>query len=82
MQQQIRPLTHDERKAAEAAFKGAACDPKWSEAARKVYLGISSAMANKRHDAFQDIYPAQPTIFSSREDAKPKKRAGVKSILW
>ena len=82
MQQPIRPLTHDERKAAEAAFKGAACDPKWSEAARKVYLGISSAMANKRHDAFQDIRPAQPTIFSSREAAKSKKSAGVKSILW
>ena len=82
MQQQSRSLTHDERKAAEAAFKGAACDPKWSEAARKVYLGNSSAMANKRHDAYQDIHPAQPTISSRRAAAEPKPRAGVKSTLW
>ena len=82
MQQQNRPLTHDERKAAEAAFKGAACDPKWSEAARKVYLGISSAMANKRHDAYQDILPAQPTILARRAVVESKQRAGVKSTLW
>ena len=54
MQQQNRPLTYDERKAAEAAFRGAPFDPQLSESARKVYLGISSAMANKRNEAFQD----------------------------
>ncbi len=82
MQQQNRPLTHDERKAAEAAFKGAACDPKWSEAARKVYLGISSAMANKRHDAYQDIHTAQPTVLSRQVEVESKQSAGVKSTLW
>ena len=41
----IRSLTNDEKKAAEAAFRGAPFNPKWSEAARKVYRGISSVMS-------------------------------------
>ena len=44
---QTRPLTNDEIKAAEAAFRGAPFNPKWSEAARKVYQGISAAMATR-----------------------------------
>jgi hypothetical protein len=82
MQQDYRPLTHDERKAAEAAFKGTSFDPKWSEAARKVYLGISSAMANKRHDAYQDIRPAQPTLLSKRAAVESKQSTRVKSTFW
>lgn len=35
-----RILTHDERKAADAAFVGRPFDPLWSEAARVVYEGI------------------------------------------
>ena len=35
-----RILTHDERKAADAAFAGRPFDPAWSEAARTVYEGI------------------------------------------
>jgi hypothetical protein len=42
-----RPLTTDERKAAEAAFRGEAFDPKWSEAARAVYEGILQAMGTR-----------------------------------
>jgi hypothetical protein len=38
-----RYLTYDEKKAAEAAFRGLPCDPRWSEAARKVYAGITKA---------------------------------------
>ena len=45
--QNIRPLTNDEKKAAEAAFRGVPFNPKWSEAARKVYQGISGALAAK-----------------------------------
>jgi hypothetical protein len=44
---QPRPLTHDERKAAEAAFRGKPFDPTWSTAALKVYQGISAAMVRK-----------------------------------
>ncbi len=38
-----RYLTYDEKKAAEAAFRGLPCDPKWSETARGVYEGIIKA---------------------------------------
>jgi hypothetical protein len=38
-----RVLTHDERKAAEAAFAGRPCNPLWSESAKKVYEGLIRA---------------------------------------
>ncbi len=82
MQQQNRPLTHDERKAAEAAFKGAPFDPKWSDAARKVYLGLSAAIANKRNEAFEDIRPSQSTTLTRRVVTEPKERRRAKSSLW
>ena len=34
------PLTYDEQKAAEAAFRGLRLDPKWSQRAQCVYRGI------------------------------------------
>lgn len=40
-----RPLTHDERKAAEAAFQHEPFNPAWSQAARAVYEGLTGAMA-------------------------------------
>ena len=42
-----RELTYDEKKAAEAAFRGLPCDPKWSAAARKVYEGVVQVMDAK-----------------------------------
>ncbi|MCA1958387.1 MAG: hypothetical protein LDL14_07660 [Nitrospira sp.] len=39
-----RLLTHDERKAAEAAFAGRPCDPRWSDSAKQVYAGLIQAM--------------------------------------
>ena len=33
-------LTHDEHRAAEAAFHGLPLDPKWSHHAQEIYLGI------------------------------------------
>ena len=39
-----------EQKAAEAAFQGLPCDPKWSQAAQTVYVGISSAMEHKQNE--------------------------------
>jgi len=47
-----RPLTYDEKKAAEAAFRGSQFDPSWSEGALKVYEGLRLAMARrKQHGA-------------------------------
>ncbi len=39
-----RDLTYDEKKAAEAAFRGEPFNPAWSVAAAAVYEGIVSAM--------------------------------------
>ena len=41
--EQTRPLTHDEKKAAEAAYRGRPFDASWSQAARAVYDGILTA---------------------------------------
>ena len=41
-----RELTHDEKKAAEAAFTGVPFNPEWSESARKVYDGIMRVIGN------------------------------------
>ena len=46
-----RPLTNDEKKAAEAAFQGLPCNPEWSEAAQVVYEGITAAMIRVTPDA-------------------------------
>ena len=47
-----RSLTYDEKKAAEAAFRGSQFDPSWSEGALKVYEGLRLAMARrKQHGA-------------------------------
>jgi hypothetical protein len=39
-----RTLSHDERKAAEAAFAGRPLNPAWSESAKKVYEGLIHAL--------------------------------------
>ena len=82
MQEHNRTLTHDEKKAAEAAFKGAPFNPKWSDAARKVYLGLSAAIANKRNEAFEEIRPSQPATLARRAVTEPKERMRAKSTLW
>lgn len=48
-----RPLTHDERKAAEAAYRGRAFDASWSQSARAVYDGILTARGYAA-DAFDE----------------------------
>jgi hypothetical protein len=40
-----RPLTNDERKAAEAAFRGEPFNSEWSQSAREMYDGISAVLA-------------------------------------
>ena len=53
--EQPRPLTHDEKKAAEAAFRGDPFNPAWSAAAAKIYAGIVSAMERKQATTDSDI---------------------------
>ena len=54
-----RQITHDEKKAAEAAFTGRAFNPQWSDAARIVYDGILAAMG-KDHPSVETIEELEP----------------------
>ena len=47
MERTPRTLTHDEKKAAEAAYRGECPDELWSDTAKKIYIGISIALAGK-----------------------------------
>ncbi|MDR4493952.1 MAG: hypothetical protein AB7P17_06080 [Nitrospirales bacterium] len=82
MHQPVRSLTHDEKRAAEAAFRGAPFDPKWSDAARKIYLGISSAVANQRQNAFKDIVLPNTKPLGKPATQESKAPTRVKSRLW
>jgi len=52
-----RRLTHDELKAAEAAFQGRLFNEAWSQAARIVYEGILAAKIKLDHEAFMHRLP-------------------------
>ncbi len=57
-----REITHDEKKAAEAAFTGRPFNKKWSDAARIVYDGILAAMEKTARpveidDALEPVEP-------------------------
>ena len=78
-QNNYRPLTYDEKKAAEAAFTGSPFDPEWSEAARKVYIGLSKAMATHRHEVVPEMNPYQPTMLVRLALPEPYHRFQVPS---
>lgn len=62
-------LTIDERKAAEAAFKGDPFNPTWSPAARSVYEGISNALGTRIPFAEQPA--TDPTDLNETPIARP-----------
>ena len=47
MQGFVRPLTNDEQKAAEAAFRGLPFESSWSAGAQRVYLGIVAVTSGR-----------------------------------
>jgi hypothetical protein len=57
-----RQITHDEKKAAEAAFAGRPFNPTWSVAARIVYDGILAAMGKevRTADMHDELEPVEP----------------------
>jgi hypothetical protein len=63
---QSRPLTYDEKKAAEAAFRGEPFNPAWSAAAAKVYAGILSAISRRDNASELDEYDMQAACFPVR----------------
>lgn len=50
-----RELTHDEKKAAEAAFRGEPFTPSWSDAAARVYAGIVQARHKRESELVSDV---------------------------
>ena len=46
-----KPLTYDERKAAEAAFRGYPPDPDWTDSAHEIYVRLSAATSTRRTTA-------------------------------
>ncbi len=52
---ELRDLTYDQKKAAEAAFRGLPPDQKWSSAARTVYDGLVKAIPHAAAPLVQDL---------------------------
>lgn len=65
-----RELTYDEKKAAEAAFRGLPLNPSWSAAARDVYQGIMVALGeNAPSQPFVDESSVSTALVSSSEES-------------
>ncbi|GJL54663.1 MAG: hypothetical protein NPIRA02_17950 [Nitrospirales bacterium] len=79
--QSVRPLTHDEKKAAEAAFRGAPFNPKWSEAARKVYQGISGAIANRPSAILSELASQSHNMNQMTATVERKSRSRAKTKI-
>ena len=46
-----KPLTYDEHKAAEAAFRGYPPNADWTDSAQEIYARLSAAIAKRRTTA-------------------------------
>lgn len=68
-----RALTHDEQKAAEAAFGGRPFNPAWSASARKVYEGLMRALP-KQPDALNAFGTLDQTMEPAPEQAETGAR--------
>ena len=42
-----KPLTYDEHKAAEAAFRGTPLNPDWTDSAQEIYARLTAAVAKR-----------------------------------
>ncbi len=67
-----RPLTHDEKKASEAAFRGLPQDENWTASAKSIYEGIIQALGNDPSElpvSKDPSLPELPTLGDHREDS-------------
>lgn len=67
-----RPLTHDEKKASEAAFRGLPQDENWTASAKSVYEGIIQALGNDPSElpvSKDPSLPELPALIDHREDS-------------
>ena len=57
-----RPLTHDEKKASEAAFRGLPQDTNWTDSAKSVYEGIIQALGKDSSGLQISVDDPQPSL--------------------
>jgi hypothetical protein len=66
--QTARTLSHDERKAADAAFAGRPFNPAWSESAKKVYDGLVHALPHLPEEPIS--VPGEKSVQDEQEAIK------------
>ncbi len=67
-----RPLTHDEKKASEAAFRGIPLDENWTDSAKSVYEGIIQALGKDSSNLEISDESSLPTLIEeSNETPSP-----------
>lgn len=69
---QNRPLTHDEKKASEAAFRGIPLDDNWTDSAKLVYEGIIQAL-DQNPSGLQLAEEAPPPTLTDEAADSPSK---------
>jgi hypothetical protein len=69
---QPRPLTHDEKKASEAAFSGLPQDANWTDAAKSVYEGIIHALGQDPSGLEASDEAAIPALIEEPDGSSPK----------
>ena len=66
-----RPLTHDEKKASEAAFQGLPQDDNWTDSAKSVYEGIIQALGQNPFDVELSKETSPPILVNEDTSASP-----------
>lgn len=70
---QQRHLSHDEKKASEAAFRGLPFNPKWSSSAKNVYEGILHALKDSNREMPD---PAPLSVMENFHAEEPEEEPG------
>lgn len=63
-----KPLTNDEKKAADAAFAGRPFNPSWSDSARTIYEGLVSALPKTELPVPSTAFPETEPVTDVRPD--------------
>src|SRR5215212_7503326 len=76
-----RDLTYDEKKAAEAAFRGLPLNPSWSAAAKDVYEGIMAARQGEgsSHPLTAEPHEEAAVLVPVAEEATSRELAVVEA---
>jgi hypothetical protein len=77
---QDRTLTHDEKKASEAAFRGLPFNPAWSDSAKKVYDGIVQVLGNSSKADAEILSQAHLESENVYSEESSSKETGVEEI--